>query len=148
MAASKGRYLFSARSLGNREWTTKTVSFSSHKMLEDSLCSATVKTVSGIVCACSQSCRTLWDPMDSCLSGSSDRGILQARILEWVDISFSSGSSPPRDRTHISCISCTGRRILSSLNHLGSPDLRGGVDLSWIWSCDLGREKGRQCLSY
>ena len=36
-----------------------------------------------------QSCPTLWDPMDYSLPGSSVLGILQARILEWVDISFS-----------------------------------------------------------
>ena len=38
------------------------------------------------------------------LSGSSVHGILQARILEWVAISFSRGSSRPRDWTHVSCI--------------------------------------------
>ena len=44
--------------------------------------------------------------------GSSVPGILQTRILEWVAISFSRGSCWPRDRTHVSCISFTGRRIL------------------------------------
>ena len=51
-----------------------------------------------------QSCRTLCDPMDCSLPGSSVHGILQARILEWVTISFSRGSSQPRDRTQVSCI--------------------------------------------
>ena len=51
-----------------------------------------------------QSCPTLCDPMDWSLFGSSVRGILQARILEWVAISFSRGSSLPRDRTHASDI--------------------------------------------
>ena len=37
-------------------------------------------------------------------SGSSVHGILQARILEWVAISFSRGIFQPRDRTHVSCI--------------------------------------------
>ena len=46
------------------------------------------------------------DPMDCSLPGSSVCGILQARVLEWVVISFSRGSSRPRDQTHISCISC------------------------------------------
>ena len=36
-----------------------------------------------------QLCVTLWDPMDGSLPGSSDHGILQVRILEWVAISFS-----------------------------------------------------------
>ena len=39
-------------------------------------------------------------------------GILQARILEWVVNSYSRGSSWPRNRTHVSGISCTGRQIL------------------------------------
>ena len=51
-----------------------------------------------------QSCPTLCDPMDCSLPGSSVHGILQARILEWVAISFSRGSSWPRDRTQVSCI--------------------------------------------
>jgi len=40
--------------------------------------------------------------MDCSPPGSSVHGILQARILEWVAISFSRGSSQPRDQTHIS----------------------------------------------
>ena len=43
-----------------------------------------------------QSCLTLCDPMDCSLPGSSLHGILQAKILEWVAISFSRGSSQPR----------------------------------------------------
>ena len=42
--------------------------------------------------------------MDSCPPGSSVHGIFQARILEWVAISSSRGSSQPRDRTGVSCI--------------------------------------------
>ena len=38
--------------------------------------------------------------------------ISQARVLEWVATAFSRGSSQPRDRTHVSCVSCFGRRIL------------------------------------
>ena len=44
-----------------------------------------------------QSCLTLCDPMDCRSPGSSVQGILQARLLEWVAISFSRGSSRPRD---------------------------------------------------
>ena len=44
-------------------------------------------------------CLTLCDPTDCSLPGSSVHGTLQARILEWVAISFSRGSSRPRDRT-------------------------------------------------
>ena len=46
-----------------------------------------------------QSCQTLCDPRDCTFPGSSVHGILQARILEWVAISFSRRSSLPRDRT-------------------------------------------------
>ena len=46
--------------------------------------------------------------------GSSVRGILQARILEWVAISSSRGSSPPRDQTRVSYISCTDREVLTT----------------------------------
>ena len=48
-----------------------------------------------------QLCPTLCDPVDHSLSGSSIHGILQARILEWVAISFSRGSSWPRDRAQV-----------------------------------------------
>ena len=57
----------------------------------------------------SQSCPTLCDPMDCSLSGSSIHGILLARVLEWVAISFSRGFSQPRDRTQVSCTA--GRRF-------------------------------------
>ena len=50
-------------------------------------------------------CTSLCDPMDCSPSSSSVHGISQARILEWVAIPFSRGSSRPRDQTHISCVS-------------------------------------------
>ena len=46
----------------------------------------------------------LCDPMDCSLPGSSVHGIFQARVLEWVAISFSKGSSQPRARTRVSRI--------------------------------------------
>ena len=54
-----------------------------------------------------QSCPTVCDPMNCSLPGSSIHGILQARILKWVAISFSRGSLRPRDWTQVSHI--TGR---------------------------------------
>ena len=51
-----------------------------------------------------QSCLTLCDPMDCSLSGSSIHGIFQARVLEWIGISFSRGSSRPRNQTPVSRI--------------------------------------------
>ena len=64
-----------------------------------------------IMCAClvARSCLTHCDPMDCSPLGSSVHGISQARILEWVAISFSRGSFWPRDWTWVSCI---GRQIL------------------------------------
>jgi len=46
-----------------------------------------------------QSCPTLCEPMDCSLRGSSIHGISQARILEWVAVSFSRESSQPRDQS-------------------------------------------------
>ena len=52
-----------------------------------------------------QSYLTLCDTKDCGLPGSSVCRILQARILEWVAMPFSKGSSQPRDRPHVSCVS-------------------------------------------
>ena len=60
-----------------------------------------------------QSCPTLCDPMDCSLPGSSVHGIFQAIVLEWIAISFSRGSSQPRDRTRVSRI--VDRRFTSEL---------------------------------
>ena len=68
-----------------------------------------------------QPCLTLCNPMDCSLLGSSVHEIFQARILEWVAISFSSGSSQSRDRTQVSHI--VGR-CFYRLSHQGSPDGR------------------------
>ena len=56
-----------------------------------------------------QSCPNLCDPMDCSVLGSSIHGIFQARILEWVAISFARRSFQPRDWTLVSCI--VGRRF-------------------------------------
>ena len=58
-----------------------------------------------------KSCPTLCDPMNYSLPASSLIGISQVRILEWVAVSFSRGSSWPRDWTHISCI---GRQLFTT----------------------------------
>ena len=72
-----------------------------------------------------QSCLTLWDPMDYSPPGSSVHGIFQARILEWVAVSFSRGSSPPRDQIHISCIA---ERLLSeSEGNFICPRIQGKI---------------------
>ena len=80
-------------------------------------------TVCVCVCVCTrtracvhtkllQSCPTLCNPMDCSPPGFSVHGILQARILEWVAMAFSRGSSWPRDWTCITYISFLGRQVL------------------------------------
>ena len=59
------------------------------------------------MCVCvlvAQSCSTLCDPTDCGPPGFSVYGILQARMLEWIAIPFSRGTSQPRDQTLVSCI--------------------------------------------
>ena len=79
-------------------------------------------TVAVCVCVCVHaqfhSCIWFWDPMD-CWPGRLLK--FQIRILAWVAISFSRGSSQSRDQTWVSYVSCIGRWILHPLPHLGSP---------------------------
>ena len=62
-----------------------------------------------------QSRLTLCDPTDHSPPGFSVHGIFQARILERIAIPFSKGTSQPRDRTLVSCI--TGKKILYCLSY-------------------------------
>ena len=64
------------------------------------------------VCVCVQSYLNHCDPLGRSPPGSSVHGILQARILECVDISSSRGSSQPRDQTQVSFVFCIGSQIL------------------------------------
>ena len=59
-----------------------------------------------------QSCLTFCDPIDCSSPGSSIHGILQARMLAWVAMSYSKISSRPRDWTHIAYVFCIGRWVL------------------------------------
>ena len=59
-----------------------------------------------------QSCSALCDPINCSPPGSSLHGILQARILEWVALPSSRGSSPSKDETCTSYVSCTGSWVL------------------------------------
>ena len=54
------------------------------------------------ICLSTQSYPTLCDPMDGSRPGSPVRGVFQARILEWIAMFSSRGSSGPRDQTHVS----------------------------------------------
>ena len=62
----------------------------------------------------------LCDPMNCSPPDSSVHGILQARILEWVAMPSSRGSSQPGNLTRISYVSCIGRPVLYHQHHLGS----------------------------
>ena len=97
-------------------------------------------------CLVAQSCPTLCDPMDCSPLGSSVHGISQARILEWVAICFSRGSSPPRDRTWVSCI--TGQFFFFFFfNHWATREARRKAWWTFIkktnqiisWTCSLNR---------
>ena len=70
-----------------------------------------VKRVNVYASMHTQSYPTLCEPMDHSSPGSSVHGIFQARILEWVAISYFRGSFQSRDQTYVSYISCIGRRI-------------------------------------
>ena len=54
------------------------------------------------MCLVTQVCPSLCNPVDCSRQAPPSMGILQARILEWVAMPSSRGSSPPRDRTHVS----------------------------------------------
>ena len=81
-----------------------------------------------------QSFPTLCNPMDYSLSGSSVHGILQVRILEWVVMPSSRGSSQPRDRTHTSC-PLHWQEDSSPQVPLGKPkiDSKDSLFSSWIY---------------
>ena len=66
------------------------------------------------MCACAQSLShvALCNPMNCSPPGSPVHGIFQMRILDWVTISYSRGSSWLKDQTHISCVFCIGRKVL------------------------------------
>ena len=69
------------------------------------------------VCVCvlvTQACPAVYDPMDCNSPGSPVHGILLARILEWVAISFSKEPSQPRDRTWVSRIAGRFSTVLAT----------------------------------
>ena len=72
-----------------------------------------------------QSCPTLCYPVDCSPPGSSVHGISQARILEWVAISFSRGSSQPRDQTQVSHIAGRCFNLCTTRGQAGCYSLQG-----------------------
>ena len=81
-----------------------------------------------------ESCPTLCDSMDYSLPGSSVHGIFQTRVLEWAAISFSRGSSRPRDQTQVSCIADRRFTILATREALGGEEVMSKVqeNISWL----------------
>ena len=78
-----------------------------------------------------QSCPSLCEPVDCSPSGSSVHGILQARILEWMAISFSRGSSRPRDGTRVFW------QDYLPLSHQGSYVIRNGRERYKFTFCPM-----------
>ena len=78
----------------------------------DGVCVCVCVCVHLCTCSVTHSCLILCNPMDCSPPGSSVPALFQASILECIAISFSRGSSQPRDWTCISCASCTGGLIL------------------------------------
>ena len=87
---------------------------------------------------------TLCDPMDCSLPGSSVHGIFQARLLEWVAMPSSRGSSRARDSTHVFCVSCIAGGFVTLWDIGGVPILprkqtqirslsETGMFLLWKW---------------
>ena len=77
--------------------------------------------VSFVVFLVTQSCPTLCDPVDCSPQGSSVHRIFQARILEWVAISCSKGSSQSRDWTFVSWVSWIAGRLFT---HQGNREVQ------------------------
>ena len=73
------------------------------------------------------------DSVDCSLPGSSVHGILQARILEWIAISFPRGSSWPRDRTWLSCTAGKRFTIWAIRESQGDLMLEASAAILWSW---------------
>ena len=88
--------LESGRNINNLRYADDTtIMAESKEELKSLLMKVKVKSLSPV---------RLCDPMEGSLPGFSVHGIFQATVLEWIAISFSRGSSRPRDRTQVSCI--------------------------------------------
>ena len=92
------------------------------------------------------SCVQLCDPMDCSLPDSSFHGIFQARILEWVAIPFSRGSSWPRDQTQVSCIA--GRFFTFSATMEALCFCNSAVQGEQLRNSSTGQEGGSRSRAY
>ena len=85
-----------------------------------------------------QMCPTLCGPIDCSPPGSSVCGILQARILVWAAVPSFRGSSPPRDRTQVSCIAGRLSSELPEKPSEGGPALKYSVPTPVLISPNSG----------
>ena len=100
-------------------------------------------------CSVAQSCPAVCSPMHCSPPGSSVHGILQARILEWVAMPSSRGSSWPGNRTRISYVSCTGRQILSPLHSQHTSAFKKGkTDTSCLTTMALSQPQKMKIISW
>ena len=92
------------------------------------------------MCSVTQLCLSVCDPMARFLCPWN----LPARTPKWVAIPFSKRSSRPRDQTHVSCVSCIGKRILYTAGPPGNPALEirstHNVRMPWHFWSKLNRE--------
>ena len=101
-----------------------------------------------------QYCLTLCDPMNCSPPESSVHGILQARILEWVAIPFSRGSSRPRDLTQVCCTAGRFFTIWATeamLNQKAAFHFEVSSTEEYapcMWSASLGLDTSRLCIAY
>ena len=127
------------RAVGIRELTTGTdceVAANGERGSEGSWAAGVSLRVPEWVSEVTQSCPTLCKSMDFSPPDSSVHGISQARILKWAAISFSRGSSWPRDQTRVSCIT---RRFFTT-----EPPGELGVSFTSLPKWTMQRNRGKQ----
>ena len=114
------------------------------------------------VCSVTSAVSDLMWPMDGRLPGSSVHGTLQARILEWVAVLSSRGSSRPRNQTHISGISCiaggffthwvtreacpTRLHVVKGRRAICSCVASQTLNVSWTLPANTQRKKKKKCI--
>ena len=81
----------------------------------------------------SPSCLTHCDPLDCSCTSFSVHGISQARILEWIAISSSRGSSWPWDWIHVSCVFCIAGRFFTQSQRMVEQQFRRNLVPGWLW---------------
>ena len=93
-----------------------------------------------------QSCPALCDPLDCCLPNFSVRRIFQARVLEWVAMPCSRGSSRSRDRT---CVSWIGRQVFFTTSAIWEAYTHAHIILFHVFShCGLSQDTEYSFLCY